>query len=198
MRKFSKKGAVVFGAALAICAFVMPSMASAASWGVVGSAHNLTATGIGFTAHTPIGALGAQCADAQFNATVSSAAVSNITSTSFTNCTGTGAAAGCAVSATGTNFPWAATGLTTTNVQIHGINIDNFFTGAACPVGNGVASQLTGTLSGGRWTGNGSGQHSITLAAATGLFSHSAQLGTSVATVNDALVVDRQQTLTLT
>ena len=41
MKKFSKKGVLLFAGAMAVCAFAMPSMASASSWGVVGSHHTL-------------------------------------------------------------------------------------------------------------------------------------------------------------
>jgi hypothetical protein len=199
MKKLSKRGAVMFGAAFAICAFVLPSMASAASWGVVGTEHTLTATGLGFTADvSPTLQVGAQCADSRFTVDVRSAAVITITSATFNNCTGTGAGAGCFVTAHGTNFHWTATGITTSNVQIHGIDIDNSFSGASCPaLVNGSSARLTGTLTGGRWTGNAAGQHSITLAASHGLVAHSALFGTVPATINDQLVVDLQQTITL-
>jgi hypothetical protein len=196
MKKFSKKGAVVFGAALAICAFVTPAMASAANWAVVGSEHTLTATNLGFTTHVAGGnQFGWQCGDWQFTADVRSAAVVTITTATFTNCTGTGLGSGCTDTMKGTNFPWTATGITTSNIQIHGIDIDMFFEGS-CTAAN-QAARLTGTLSGARWLGNGVGQHSITVTNATGLVLHSAAFGSTVVTVNDALVIDRQQTLTL-
>ncbi len=194
MRKFSIKGAVVLSA-LVVCAFA-PAMASAASWGPIGTEHSLTATGLGFTADVNATTqLGAQCADARFTVDVRSAAVVTITSGTFSNCTGTGTAANCTATVTGTNFDWTATGVTTSNVQIHGVDIDNSFSGASCPVA-GATARLTGTLTGGRWD---PGNHSITLGTSSGLVAHIPALGGSFpVTVNNQPVIDLQQTITLT
>jgi hypothetical protein len=198
MRKSFRKGAVVFGAVVAVCAFVMPSMASALSWAPVGTAHTLGANGLGFTAHTSMGPAGAQCANASFTADVRSAAVITITTAAFSNCTGTGVAANCTATVTASGFHWTATGITTSNVQIHGINILNTFSGGSCLL-PGQTARVTGTLSNGTWRGNGAGQHSITLADGTGLVAHIPALGSTpfVATVSDTLVVDNQGTITL-
>ena len=53
MKKFSKKGVLLFAGAMALCAFVMPSMASAASWGPIGRITRLTRPTSGFTSATP-------------------------------------------------------------------------------------------------------------------------------------------------
>ena len=49
MKKLSKKGVLLFAGAMAVCAFAMPAMASASSWGVVGTHHTLTSSNLGFT-----------------------------------------------------------------------------------------------------------------------------------------------------
>ena len=49
MKKFSKKGVLLFAGAMAVCAFAMPAMASASSWGTVGTHHTLTSSNLGFT-----------------------------------------------------------------------------------------------------------------------------------------------------
>jgi hypothetical protein len=196
MRKFSKKGAVIFGAALAVCAFVMPSMASALSWGTVGSAHTLTATNLGFIVHTTSGTAGSTCKDVNFTSNVATAARLTITAATFSNCTGQGAlGTSCGATAAPTGLPWSATGVTTNNVQIHAVDIDVAFTGA-CALAN-TSSRVTGTLTSGTWTGNGAGQHSVNLNTGAGLSAHTA-LGTFPITITGGgLVVDRQQTLTL-
>jgi len=204
MRKFSKKGAVVFGAVLAVCALVVPSMASASSWGVIGSEHTLTATDLAFLTHVPGSqTLGWTCRDLHFTVDVRSAAVVTVTGAAFTGCVGTGTlGTGCTATVAGTNFHWTATGIATNNVQIHGVDIDIFFEtgagGSECAAA-GSSARLTGTLTGATWNGNGVGQHSLTLpAAGTGLSVHSAVFGTLPITISGGPVVDRQQTLTLT
>jgi hypothetical protein len=197
MRKFSKKGAVVFGAVLAVCAFVVPSMASAASWGVVGSEHTLTATDLGFLVNLGAsGTIGTTCKDSSFTVTVGSAAALEITTASFNNCTGQGTlGTGCPATAKGTNFPWTVTGITTTNVQIHGVDIDANLGAAGC-MAPGGAARVTGTLTGGIWNAT---LHTVTLpAAGTGLVGHLTGFGTfPIAITGPRTVIDRQGTLTL-
>jgi hypothetical protein len=54
---------------------------------------------------------------------------------------GNGAAANCTATLTPTGFPWTATATSTTNIQIHGINIDVVVENTP---GNPVLCQFTG------------------------------------------------------
>jgi hypothetical protein len=204
MKKFSKKGVLLFAAAMALCAFAMPSMASASTWGSVPSEHTLTSTAagpVGFSAD----ALGttSDCARTGFTVDVVSSAVVEITSASFVGCTATGPAASvgfCSATSTATGLPWTATAVSTSNIQIHGVNIDVAFEnhpGSTACVGAGLTLRITGTLTGAKWTGNGAGQHSIELLGATGLVSHSA-VGNNVPITTTGTVTDTQHTLTVT
>jgi hypothetical protein len=203
MKKFSKKGVLLFAAAMALCAFV-PSMASAASWGVVGSEHTLDAA----SATSPLGfrndanGVTSDCQRAQFTTNVASAAAAEITSASFTGCTLTGPAALiglCTATSTATNLPWTATAVTTSNIQIHGIDIDvsleNHPGGTGCAVA-GLQLRVTGTLTNARWNGNAANQHEILLDGAHGLVSHSA-LGNGQQMTLTGTIRDTQQTLTV-
>jgi len=200
MKKFSKKSVLLFAAAMALCAFAMPSMASASSWGVVGSEHTLDGT-LGFVNDGQ--GVSSDCARVQVTVDVTSTAAIEITGATFSGCTATGAAVGtCTVTSTGTNFPWTATARTTSDIQIHGVNIDVFFEnhpGSAACGAAGVPLRITGTLTGARWTGNVT--HEIDFPSGTGgasgLFSHSALGNGSAITVTGTLS-DTQQTLTVT
>jgi hypothetical protein len=199
MRKFSRKGILLFAGVMALCAFAVPSMASAASWGTIGTLHTLTSTNLSFSAHTAIGVAGSSCADSRFIADVRSAAELTITSGTFNNCAGTGVATGCTVTATGTSFHWGGTGTTLSNVQISGVRVDiRFETRPAGPLGSCALENqdvlLTGTLNSGSWIAAG---HEVVYTAATGLTSHSAALGSSVATVTGT-IFDTAGLLTLT
>jgi hypothetical protein len=199
MRSVLNKAVMVLGAAVAVCSFALPSPASAASWAVVGSAHVLTATNLGFTVHAPAGQVGWLCTDVRLTTDVRSAAVLTITGAEFFGCNGSGLGTGCTVTPTGTNFHWTATGITTANVQVHGIDIDVRYEtrppagSTPCPLTN-TDFRMTGTLSGGTW---GAITRSLTIGHGT-LLTHSAALGTGPTTVNDAIFIDLVQTLTLT
>ena len=67
MKKFSKKGVLLFVAAMALCAFAMPSAASAASWARSVST-TLDSPNVGFTGTTPTGTtITSQCTSSSFN-----------------------------------------------------------------------------------------------------------------------------------
>ncbi len=200
MKKFSKKGALLFVAAMALCAFAMPSMASASSWGTVGSHHTLNSTAVvGFTA--PALGTSSDCATTTFTATVTSTANVEIDSGSFTGCTATGGAATvgkCTATATPTNFPWTATAVTTSNIQIHGVNVDVTFEnhpGSSACIAAGLKLQITGTLTGARWDGNTA--HSINLNGADGLVAHGGPISPTPV-VTTGTVTDAQETLIVT
>lgn len=191
-KKLSKKSALLFMGVLAIAAFSVPSVASAASWGAIGTRHTLTSQNLGFTVGAPVSG-GSICNQATFEADVRSAAILTITSGTFTNCVGTGSAAGCTATVTGTGFHWSATGLTTSNVTIDGVNVDVLFEGATGCSQNGQKVQVTGTLGGGIWS---AASHHVTYTGATGTTAHFAGLGSFPDTVTGT-IRDDQQTLTL-
>jgi hypothetical protein len=178
MKKLSRKGALLFGGVLVVCAFAVP-MASAASWAVIGTHHVLASHNLQFTAAGPP-AVGSICADSEFTTTIASAAVAEITAATFRNCTGlTGtAAAGCTTTAVATSLPWTATARLTTDIQIHGIRVDVTFENAPAPPAcalAGVSTLLTGTLTSGSFDPSSVGANRrITFNHAPGLASHSA------------------------
>jgi hypothetical protein len=185
MNMLSKKSALLFGAVLAVCAFVAPSMASAASWSGLGT-HQLASANLNFTTNiAPLGAAGSSCADSEFDADVVNAQVIEITGAVFRNCTGGsgfpaigGAADDCTVTATGTNFPWTATARLTTDIQIHQIDVDVAFEtkpggalGSCRLEGNTV--RVTGTLTSGSFDPSATAANRrITYTSAPGLTAH--------------------------
>ena len=183
-----------------MCAFAMPSMASASSWGVVGTHHTLDTTNFGFAVDAS-GSL-SMCNSASFTARVVNTANIEITSGTFTGCTmaAPGFGATCTLTLAGT-FPWTATARTTSDIQIHGVDIDTAFENhpgsSSCGAFTGISARITGTLSGARWLGNGAGQRTIEPTGATGLVSHVPGLGTAALTPTGT-ITDQQQTLTVT
>jgi hypothetical protein len=202
MKKFSKKGVLLFAAAMALCAFVMPAMASAASWGVIGSEHTLDSPNVGFTSTTALGAVISSCTVSSFTANVSSAANLEVTAATFGgHCTATVGASGfCTTTATANNLPWTGTAVTTSDIRLDRVHIRVVFDQSAagtCPaalVGQGIT--ITGTLGGGAWTGNGANQHEIILDNDEGLSSHSA-LGNGTQVTARGTFRDTAQTLTV-
>jgi len=187
MKKLSKKSLLLFAAVLSLSAFAMPSMASATGWEPVGSTHLLTSADVSFNA--PAVASGSICNHSTFEGHVVSTAVLTITTATFDGCTGTGTnGTGCTTTAAPTNLDWRATGLSTTNITIDGVNVDVRYSGT-CAL-NGQTVRVTGALSGG--TANNA-THSVTYSADVGLTAHSA-LGSFAATVSGTFR-DVQQTL---
>jgi hypothetical protein len=197
MKKMSTKGALLFGAVMAICAFALPSMASAASWSVVGTTHQLVSTNLVIDPTTS--PVSWTCADSELDVDVASAATLEITGASFRACGGLQGGAGCLVTTTGTRFPWTVTAPTTTNIQIHGIHIDARFEnngGFACPVA-GLTFTVTGTLSGGTWDPSATGaSRRITLNQETGTTSHTS-VGSPIPTEIGGTFRDTAGTLNL-
>jgi hypothetical protein len=202
MKKFSKKGVMLFAAAMALCAFAMPSAAGAVSWTPVGTEHTLDSPDVGFTGTSGIlGQIISSCTQSSFTADVTSATVVEITHATFGgDCTATfpnlGATARCAVTARATALPWTATLISTSNVQIHGINIDVVFDQTAtstCPaLVTGQSLVITGTINSGTTVNNT--EHALILNNAEGLTSHSGLLGSNPVTARGTFR-DTQQTL---
>jgi hypothetical protein len=193
MKKFSKKSVLLFAAAMAVCAFAMPSMASAASWSPINSEHTLDSANTGFSS----AAITSVCSVSQFTATVNATGSAlSISSALFRGCTATGPApvGVCTVTSVPTGLPWAATAVSTNNIQIHNINIDwrfeNHPGSAACGI-SGATTSITGTLIAGPFFDN---THVLHLTSAPGLTSVSPQLGDQPLFGNGT-IRDTQQTL---
>ena len=188
MKMLSQKGLLLFGAVLAVCAFVVPSMASAASWSPINTTHQLFSPNLSFNGLTalPDTTIGSSCAASEFDVDVASASTLEITSGSFQACRGSGSAADCTATAVGTRFPWTATGPSTTDVQIHGIHVDVLFEvgpGLPCTGANGAKITLTGTLTGGSWDPSSiTANRRVTYRNASGLTGHAG--GAVAVTVN--------------
>jgi hypothetical protein len=179
MKKLSKKSVLLFGAVLAVCAFAAP-MASAASWSVVGTNHTLASPNLAFSQAIGGGlTIGSSCSSSSFSTTVTSAALLTVNSGTFSNCSGTGVAAGCTVTATGTKFPWTGTAATTTSIGINGIHVDVRFEtrpgGGACnALVHNQNVTLTGNLTGGSADPSAIGTNRrVTFVNASGVVSHS-------------------------
>jgi hypothetical protein len=156
MKKLSGKSVLLFGVVLVVCAFAVPSMASAASFTSLGT-HQLVSPNLSFLA--PAANLGSSCAESRFDIDINNGNDGIITGSRFLGCRGNPTTSGvnCTVTATGTKFPWTATAAAgTDNLQIHGVHVDVQFETlpgtlpAACAV-NGAQVTLTGTLTGGSW-----------------------------------------------
>jgi hypothetical protein len=153
MKKFSQRGVLLFGVMLVVCAFV-PSMASAASWSAIGTTHQLFSPNLSFTSTGALGQVGSSCNASEFDADVVTANTIEITSARFRDCMGTFGEVNCTVTPTGQNFPWTATATSTTDVQIHGVDVSVVFENTpgnpnACALATTV--RVTGTLTGGSW-----------------------------------------------
>jgi hypothetical protein len=197
MKTLSQRGVVLFGAVLVVSAFVS-SPASAASWSPLNSTHHLTATNLSVTAHTsPLnGILGWRCTSSTLEVHVASATTLTINDARFSNCMGTEAASPCTATVKATGLPWAATATSTTNIQIHNIQIDVHYedtpgAGTICPAWGAKAS-LTGTLSGGSWN---PANNTINLDDELGLTLHYLASSQSSATTVDGVFNDTDGTL---
>jgi hypothetical protein len=200
MKRFPKKGILLFAGALAVCAFVLPSMTSAASWSpIAGSDHVIDSPNLGLTSVVGGAGLTASCTSSSFTAVVVNAQDLQIRAGAFGGCTASGAFVGdCTYTATPTGFPWTATGVTTSNIQIHGIHIDLTFEDmparpGSCTNLNGGKLTVTGTLTGGNATGNGR----MDFNNAEGLVIHSALFNNAQLTVR-GLYRDTNSASTLT
>ncbi len=156
MKRFSQRGLLLFGVMLAVCAFVVPSMASAASWSPIGSTHHLYSPNLAFSVTAgPAPGVGSSCPGLSLDVDVVSANAIEVTSGGFQPpCMGTGPAVNCTVTPTA-HFPWTVTATSTTNVQIHNVSVTVTFENTpgnptACGLGH-ATSLVTGTLTGGSW-----------------------------------------------
>jgi hypothetical protein len=172
-----------------VCALAMPSMASGASWGVVGTTHVLDSSNLSFS--VPAITVGWICTASQFHVDVTSAARLTVTSATFDSCHGSGTAGGgCAATFKATLLPWTITGPSTTNIQAHGLHFDLRFDGTCQAAGLDLT--VTGTATQGTWD---AAAHQITFASAPGLELFSADENHPV--TMSGTIRDTTQTLTL-
>ena len=200
LRKLSRTSVLAFAIAAATSVLAIPSLASGASWGVVGTTHNLDAPGLGFATHAHLGYAGWSCAASTFNVDVRNAAALAMTGASFRDCTGTGSFTGCVLTMTATKLPWTVTGVATNDIRIDGFYVDvNFETrpGESC-IQDGETATWTGTL--GTSPGTAiwdSAAHQITLGSVQGLRLEGGFFTSGPVTMAGTLR-DTSQTLTLT
>jgi hypothetical protein len=204
LRKLSHKSALLFIAAVAASAFAVPSVASAASWGIIGTTHTLFSANLGFSTHSTFGSSGWICNESQLHADVRNAATLTVTSATFRNCTGIGAYSDCTVTMVPTGFPWSGTaiGAGTNDIRIDGLQVDMKFEtrppagSSGCPI-DGTTPTWTGTLGTGT-TGTlwDVGQHEITFSSAAGTTLHGVTTEPQAVTVTGTLR-DTTQSLTL-
>jgi hypothetical protein len=201
MKKLPKKGMLLFAGAMAVCALAMPTASPAASWGVIGSEHTFHSPDFSFSTTDPVlGAINTKCLESTLTVDVRNAAALTITNATFNRCTAGGIAIGdCTATPEATNLHWTATGVTTTNVQIHGVRIDVKFETIpgsdpdSCRNIRGTTILVTGTLTGGHWV---SSLHEFLFLGAEGLVAHSAT-GNNLPVTVFGTFRDTQQTLTL-
>ena len=139
MTKLSKKSLLLFVSALALAAFALPSMASAATFDGVGN-HTLTSSNLTVTAGAPLNA-GTACSSSVVELNVATGgATAAATGATLTGCTGTGALAGMAAHVFTTDFPWTVTRAGPGAFTIHGIHLLVIYTPS------GVAETISGTI----------------------------------------------------
>ncbi len=172
-------------------------MARASSWGAVGTEHTLDSANFGFL--SDVQGSTSSCASSRFTLDVASTTVIEITSATFTGCTWVGSPFGsCTMTSTGTNFPWTATAVTTSNIQIHGVSInmlaEHHPSSGTCNLAN-MTVRITGTLSAARWTGNTT-PRTIVITGSTGLVAHGLFVAPAITPVG--AFIDTQNTLVVT
>jgi hypothetical protein len=152
LKMASKKIMLLLGTVMALCAFLLPSVASATSWSPVGTTDGrIDSSNLGFS--SPALGVGIFCSSTTLSVSVDSGALATITGADFANCHGNVGSfvVGCTVTYPATNLPWRVTPVNTTNIDIHGVDIDLTFETTPGTLGEcantGLTMRLTGTLS---------------------------------------------------
>jgi hypothetical protein len=169
MKKFSKKGALLFASIMALAAFAMPAAANAATWSPnpASLSGSTTAAGLTLTGSTVLGNGNVTCSSSFSGTGVGSGG--SISAISFTGCSGTGIAANCTIVSTAVpaSLPWGVTVNSTTSLTIGlpggtpgTISANIAFTGGSCAL-NGNTLNASGAVTG-VWT-NGSPDSTYTL-----------------------------------
>jgi hypothetical protein len=165
MKRFALKAAIVLASLAGFAAMAMPAAASAATWGPVGTTKSLDSQNTMFT----IGwlTMGWSCTSQHFGVNVRKPAsnTADVTSATWSGCSGNGGLANCAVKQTATGLPWTIQAPTTSNVTLNVANVNVTFSGSAC-ASNGQGLQYSGSLSGGVWNAS---THTVTYTAGPGL-----------------------------
>lgn len=188
--KFSKKALLGLISVLALAAFAMPAMASAAQWTVNGSPiAGDVAVNSGGTIATYLPGTGTTIScDVSDAGVLSTGGGGSITSFSIDtpSCVVTNPPSGCTLSATSadTSTPWGLSLTSLTGVSISGISFSNTFVGASCAL-NGVPVTATGSVSG---TFNGADQE-VDLSGA-GPLTTNPNVGPAYLSGFDAMCVD--------
>jgi hypothetical protein len=168
MKKTMTKSTLLFASIMALAAFAMPSMASAANWGPFNTNHTLNgyiyvSTGALYNTVSCSGSLGVHV-----RAPVASTL--DITSASFSSCSvSIGQGVDCNVTATASGLPWTAIGTSTSDVRINVTDMTFTYSqkpgGPSCTLSGGVG-HVSGTLTGGAWS---AAAHKVTYASDPGL-----------------------------
>lgn len=146
-----KKIMLLLGVVLALCAFVLPSVSSAASWSPGGTVDGRIDSGnLGWSITLING--GASCTSSTFSVSVDTAFVATITNGTFANCHGdTGGSVGCTITSVGTfPSPWRMTAFNTSDIIIDEVDIDVSFEQTPGTLGEcpqvGLNIRLTGRV----------------------------------------------------
>lgn len=194
LKNCSKRSVLLLAAVMAVSALATPSLASASSWGVVGTTHVLDAT----TYSTNIAAIGAgtACFGPRLHIDVHSPQIATITGITFGHCTGTGNGTHCTVTKKATSLPWIVTAPTPTTLTIHNYHIDTILEnipGDPTPCATPAVITEFGSVHAGVWDAPA---HQITYTNAAGSTAVIAGVGTFPQTVT-ATLRDTTQTLTV-
>ena len=154
---------------MALAAFAVPSMASAATWFQPNV--NQTLTSSSFSVSIPGVSSGLACSGLTFGAKPRFPAASTMDINTLSNftCTGTGSMAHCSAAVSAAGLPWTAVATSLTAANLNSINLNLVISHTvgdpnACAAGG--TYQLTGSLSGGVWNNT---TKSLTFTGATGL-----------------------------
>ena len=191
MKKFSRKSVLLFAAVVALCAFAMPSMASAGNWAGAPATHTIDSSNLSmFISAVNAGWI---CTSTSFDVDVKSPASNllTITGANFGSCSGTNGFSGCTIDITASGLDWNANGSTPSNVSISTVRWAMRFTPTCSFAGTIV--DVEGTLNAGVIN---NATHSLSLTNAPGLtgFIAGSLIGSVV--VNGTLT-DTSGTLTL-
>jgi hypothetical protein len=194
LKHCSKSSVLLFAAVVAASAMAAPSLASASSWGVVGTTHVLDATSYS----TNIAALGVgtACFGPRIHLDVDSPQIVTITGITFGHCTGTGGGLHCTVTKKATSLPWVITVPTPTTITLHNYHVDTILENIpGDPTACATPTFITefGSIHLGVWD---SSAHQITYTNAPGSTAAVSGLGTFPQTVS-ATLRDTTQTLTV-
>jgi hypothetical protein len=164
---------------------VTSATASATSWDPPGTKHTLTSQDFSFS--VAAANAGWTCSQTAFEGDVGASQVV-VTSVVFTGCVGLGSSVDrCSVTLSTTGLPWTVTP-STSNVQIHGVNIDLTYGPLPCQVPGGRVT-VTGTLNAGTFS---NAAHDFRFTGGTGLSAHSTIFGTQPGTVSGTLTDDQR------